>query len=102
MTWWLTVERWENTLGLSIDGCCVVSDCKLISILSSSVEPLEMSLAETVVALGPWEGDLKADNLMSPFLLMCVFKKLNLSRIQFCLSVISLGAWPDLDWMRFP
>ena len=29
--------------------------------------------------LAPWDGDLKAEDLLSPLHLMCVFKKLNLS-----------------------
>ena len=44
----------------------------LVSILSMSVE---MWHAEAAVALAPQAGDLKAGDLLSPFLLMCVFKK---------------------------
>ena len=44
-----------------------------------SVEPLEMLCAEAAVALAPRARDLKPEDLLSPFLLMCVFKKLNLS-----------------------
>ena len=69
----------RNYTGLAIYGCCVVSLCKLISILSMSVGPLVISCSEAVVALDPLVGDLKAEDLMSPLLLMCVFKKLNLS-----------------------
>ena len=58
---------------------CLLSDCMLISILSVSVEPLEMLCIETVVALAPQAGALKPENLLSPFLLMCVLKKLSLS-----------------------
>ena len=45
-----------------------MSDHKLISILSASVEALEMSCAEAIVALAPWAGDLKDEDLLSPFL----------------------------------
>ena len=79
MTCWSTVEHWETTLGLAIDGCCVVSDSMLISILSMSVAPLKMSCAEAGVGLAPQAGDLKAEDLLSPSLLMCVFKKLTFS-----------------------
>ena len=79
MTCWFTVERWQTTLELADDGCCLVSDRTLISILSMSVEPLEMLCSEAVVALAPRAGDLKAENLLSLLRVMCVFKKLNLS-----------------------
>ena len=36
----LAVEHWETTLGLVIEGWCVVLECMLI--LSVSAEPLEM------------------------------------------------------------
>ena len=38
MTSWSTVEHWETTLRLAINGCCVVSDRMLISMLFVSVE----------------------------------------------------------------
>ena len=79
MMCWSTVEHWETTPGLVIEGCCVVPDCMLISILPVSVEPLEMTCPEVVVALAPQARDLKAEDLLSPFHLMYVFKKLNLS-----------------------
>ena len=101
MTCWSTVECWETTLGLATEGCCVVPDHMLIAILSMSVESLEMWHAEVVDALALRAGDLKLEDLRSPLCLVCVFKKLNLSLIQFCLSVISLGVWPDFDWVRF-
>ena len=47
----------------------------LISILSVSVEPLEMLCAQAADALAPRAGDLKAENL-HPLHLMCVFNKL--------------------------
>ena len=43
-----------------------------------SVEALGISCAEAAVTLAPQAGDLKAEDSLSPFLLMCVFKKLNL------------------------
>ena len=46
-----------------------------------SVEPLDMSCAEAVDALAPRVGGLKPEDLLSPLHLMCVFKKLNLSRL---------------------
>ena len=42
MTCWTTVECLVTTQGLAIDGCCGVSDCMFISILSVPVEHLEM------------------------------------------------------------
>ena len=53
----------------------MVSDYMLISILSVSVEPLEMSCAEAADTLAPCAGDLKPDNLLSPLCLMCNYKK---------------------------
>ena len=60
----------------------MVSDHMLISILSVSVQPLVMC-AEAVVALAPWARDLKPEDLLSPFLLVCVFNS-----ESSCLSVI--------------
>ena len=100
MTCLSIVECWETALGLVTEGCIVVYDHMLISILSVSFEPLAMSSA--LDALAPWAGDLKAEDLPSPLNLVHVFKKVNISWIQFCLSVISLGVWPDLDWVSFP
>ena len=40
-----------------------------------SVETLQMLCAEAEVALDPRAGDLKAEDLLSPFLLISVFKK---------------------------
>ena len=57
----------------------MVSDRMFISILSISVEPLQISCAEAVVALAAHTWDLKAEDLPSPFLLMCAFQKLILS-----------------------
>ena len=79
MICWSTVERWETALGLVTEGCIVVSDHMLISILSMSVEPPEMSCAEATDALTPWARDLNSEDLPSPLHLMSVFKKLNLS-----------------------
>ena len=70
----------------------MVSDHMLISTLSVLVETLKMSCAEARNALAPWARDLKAEDLLSPLHLICVFKKLNVFRIQFCLSDISFGA----------
>ena len=56
----------------------MVSDCMPIPILSMLFEPLEILCAEAVDALAPQAGDLKAEDLLSPLHLMCVFKKLNL------------------------
>ena len=50
----------------------------LISILSMSVDPLEMC-AEATDALAPQVRDLKPEGLLSPLRLMCVFQKSNLS-----------------------
>ena len=75
MTCWSTDERWETALGLVAKNCIVVSNRMLISILSMSVEPLEMLCAEAADALAPWAGYLNPEDLH----LICVFKKLNLS-----------------------
>ena len=75
----LTKECLETALGLETEGCIVVSDCMLISILSVSVKVLEMLCVEAVDALAPQARDLKAEDLLSLFCLMCVLKKLNLS-----------------------
>ena len=104
MTCWLIAESWVTTQVLAVlqmDGWCVVSERMLVSILSVSVDPREMSWDEAALKLAPLCGDLKPEDLLRPFLLMWVFQKLNLSRIQFSLSVISLGAWPYLDWVSF-
>ena len=53
MTCWLTDEHWDTTLGLAMDGCCVLSEHMLISILSVSVDPMEMSWGEAALALAP-------------------------------------------------
>ena len=63
MNLWLTEERPETMLGLATEGCIVVSDRMLISILSMLVEALEMSCAAAVDALAPQAGDLKPDDL---------------------------------------
>ena len=54
MTCWSTEECAEGALGLVTESCIMVSvDCMLISILSVSVEAVEMSYAETADALAP-------------------------------------------------
>ena len=79
MACWSTDETWDPTLGLAMNGWDVVSQPMLISILSVSVDPCEMSWAEAALALAPHCEDLKPENLLSPFFLMCVCKQLNLS-----------------------
>ena len=56
-------------------------DCMLISILSMSVNALEMSHAEAAKALAPRACDLKPDDLPSPFQLMCDIRNIILSCI---------------------
>ena len=56
----------------------MVSNHMPISLLSMSVEALEMLCAAAVDALAPRAYDLKLDNWLSPLHLMCV-KTLNLS-----------------------
>ena len=99
MTCWLTDEGLNTTLVLAMemDGWCVVSERILVSLLSVSVDPCEMSWAEAALALAPLCEDWMSDDLLRPFFLMWVFQKLKLFAIQFCLSVISVGARPDLD-----
>ena len=79
MTCRLTEEHVETVLGLLTKGCIVVSYRMLISILSVSVELLEMLCVEAEGALAPQAGDLKFEDLLSPLHLMCVIKRLNLS-----------------------
>ena len=62
----------------------------LISILSMSVEALEMLSAEVGDELVPQARNLKPDDLMSPLCVICVFKKISLFNIQFCF--MSLGS----------
>ena len=50
MTCWLIKEPWETVLGIASKVGIVVSDCILISVLSVSLEPLEMSCVEAVDA----------------------------------------------------
>ena len=52
-------------LGLLTDGCIVVSDCTLISILSVVVEALEMLWAKAADTLAPLVGDLKPESSSS-------------------------------------
>ena len=47
----------------------------MISILSITVELLEMSCAESADALAPWAGNKKSEDLLSPLHLMCIFCK---------------------------
>ena len=56
----------------------MVSDHVLISILSVSVEALDMSCPETADTLAPQTGDLKPKDLPSTLYLICVFKKFEL------------------------
>ena len=74
MTCWSTKEYVEIALGHVTEDSIVVSDRTLISILSVSVEALEMLCAEAVEALAPWARDLKPDDLLSPLCLMCDFR----------------------------
>ena len=62
-------------LGLVTEDCNVVSDHMLVSILSVSVEALEMLCADVADALPPQAGDMKPDNPLSPLHLRCDFGK---------------------------
>ena len=77
MTCWSTEEFPETAVGLVTYGVCnVVSvDRVLISILSMSVEALNMLCPEAVEALAPRIWDLKLHNLPSPLRLMCNLRK---------------------------
>ena len=57
MACWSTEEYDETVLELVTEGCIVVSDHMLISILSMSVEALEMWRAKAVDALAPRAWD---------------------------------------------
>ena len=80
MTCLSTVEYWETTLRLPINDCCLVSDLMLISILSMSVEHLEMSCTEAAVALALLAKSLPSDVclqevkfILNSFLSLCHF-----------------------------
>ena len=53
MTCWLIEEYWETALELLTEGCIMLADRMLISILFGLVEPLEILCAEAVDALAP-------------------------------------------------
>ena len=62
-------------------------DSMLISILSVSVEVLEMLCAEAAEALAPQAWDLMSGNLLSPLRLMCDLRNRNFVLYQiltFC------------------
>ena len=62
MTCWSTDEDWNTILVLAVlqmDHWCVLSERMLVSLLSVSVDPREMSWAETALAQTPLCGDLK-------------------------------------------
>ena len=82
-------------------ACWLSVDHMLISILSVSVEALEMC-AEAAEALAPIAWDWKPDDLLSPLCLMSDLRNPNLSFIQFCHCVISFGACPDFDCATCP
>ena len=66
MTCWSTVQHFEATLGLVIEGCSLVSARIMISILAifaMSLQSLEMSCAERADALASLAGDLKPEDL---------------------------------------
>ena len=71
----LVAQRMHETgLGLVTEGCIVVPDHMLISILSMLVEALEMLCTEAADALVPRAWDLKPDNMLSHLHLMCDFR----------------------------
>ena len=75
MSCWSTKEQMKTVLGLLTEGCNVVSDCMLISIMSELVEALEMLCAEAAEALALQAWDLKPDDLLTPLHLMCDLRK---------------------------
>ena len=93
MTCWSTVECSETALRLVTEGCIVVSDHMLISILSMSLEPLEMLCAEAADALAPWAGNLKLKSLTPD---VC------LQELKFILNpVLPLGSLARLGLHEF-
>ena len=70
----------------------MVSDRILISIHSVSVEALEILCAEAVDALAPSVGDLKPDDLQSPFKKLKIYPK---SSSAFPLFLLK----PDQTWI---
>ena len=80
MTCWFANDGWDTTLVLAVlqmPGWCVVSEWMLVSILSVSVDPRGMLCADA--ALAPLCGDLKPEDLLRPFISMCVLKNIKLS-----------------------
>ena len=68
--------------------------------LSVLVAPLETSCAEAAVALAPSTGDLKPEDLLSPFHLMC------LQKVKFVLNPVlplcqNLGSLTRLGLCKF-
>ena len=105
MTCWSTDEGSDTTIVLAVlakYSWGVVSEQILVSVLSESVDPHDMFRAEAALTLTPLCGDLNLEVLLRSFLFMWPFKNWNLSGTWFCLSVISLRALPDLDWVNFP
>ena len=73
MTCWSTKECLETILEfVTCGGCVVASDGMLISILSVSVEAVEMFCGKV---LAPQAWHLKPDDFLSPLYLMCDFRK---------------------------
>ena len=73
----------------------------LISI-SDPVSHEVFGIEAVAVAADCLSGDLNMDDFNSPFLLIWPCKKLNLSCIQICLSVLFTAACPDFVWVSLP
>ena len=75
----------QTALGLETEGFIVVSDRKLISVLSMSVEALEMSCAEAADALAPQERDLKPKITTEP---ECCASDVRLQEVKYILNPV--------------
>ena len=98
MTCWSTDEAWDITLALVVlqmGGWCVVSERMLVSMLSVFVDLCEMSRA--VAALAPLCWHLKAEDLISPFLLMWVFSR-SLNCLEFSSFPLAFPLEPGQTW----
>ena len=75
---------------LAMEGW-LFSEGMLVSMLSVHVEPLEVSCTEPPLIVCLPCADLNPEDSLTPFLLICDLRKLNLSGIECCLSASTLG-----------
>ena len=66
----------------------------LASTLSLSVHPLDNLSAESILALGPFCGDLNLENMLMTFLLKCDLRLCYLSCFHCVYQSVPFGARP--------